>query len=232
MKGTCLSLLSASPHLRKSRVRPRKSAWTPSSAWGLLPPPVCSRSSELHQLPHSPGSCLPFFLSAVWCSPLSVDVPVKAASPGSAVIGPHALVSPFSITWVSLFLKRWQIGFPGMYPGKEVTPGRSDERRKTTASAGSLFVPPQEWTKIIFYNQLFKLFSWKYLRKLHLWKRMWGLFKEEHQHCREGQGVKSAGNIQAVTKVLSGDKSEAGSQETGFKSWVGCQQLRTLGKVP
>ena len=61
---------------------------------------------------------------------------------------------------------------------------------------------------------------------------MWGLFKEEHQRFRQGQGVKSAGNIQAMTRALSGDKSEAESQETGFKSWVGRHQLRTLGKVP
>ena len=46
---------------------------------------------------------------------------------------------------------------------------------------------------------------------------MWGLFKEEHQRFRQGQGVKSAGNIQAMTRALSGDKSEAESQETGFK---------------
>lgn len=61
---------------------------------------------------------------------------------------------------------------------------------------------------------------------------MWGLFKEEHQHCRQGQEVKAAGNIQAMTKALSGDKSEAGSQEIGFKAWVGRHQLRTLGRVP
>ena len=141
MKRTCLPLLSPTPHLRKSRVRPRKShehLRTPPL------PPVCSRSSELHQLPHSPGSRLLFSLPAVWCSPLSVDVPLRAASPGSAVIGPRALVSLLSIRWVSLFLKGRQIGFQGTYLGKEVTPGRADKRCKTSASAGSLFIPPQE----------------------------------------------------------------------------------------
>ena len=73
---------------------------TPPTPQSVPGPP----NSEL-QLPHSPGSRLPFSLSAVWCSPLSVDVLMKAASPGSAVIGPHALASLFGIRWVSLFLK-------------------------------------------------------------------------------------------------------------------------------
>ena len=139
------------------------------NTWGL--PPTPSLFQVLWTPPAPTQPWLPFSLSAVWCSPLSVDVPLRAASPGSAVIGPCALVSLLSIRWVSLFLKGRQIGFEGTYLGKEVTPRRADEWSKTTASAGSLFIPLQEWTKIIFYNQLFKLFSWKCLGKLHSVKK-------------------------------------------------------------
>lgn len=40
-----------------------------------------------------------------------------------------------------------------------------------------------------------------------------------------GSGVKSAGNLQAMARgwlPLSRDEFEIGSQETGFKSWLGC----------
>ena len=67
MKGAYLPLLSPSPHLWKSRARPRESAWTPSSVWGLPPPRSLFQvlrtpnSSSHTALNHGcPSPCLPF----------------------------------------------------------------------------------------------------------------------------------------------------------------------------